>query len=88
MSRTHKHSKQKELKSRLQKRKLELNDSSSGMSIKIDSVCDHEIRKITSEFYRGNIRYGNKRHYEAYMKWKRRKAFRYKDRINKKLLIQ
>ena len=78
MSRTYKHSKQRELKSRLIKLKIELGDKSSGMQIEIDNCYDQDIRKIVSEFYRGSIRHGNKRHYKAYMKWKFRKKNRYK----------
>ena len=38
-----------------------------------DVVDDAWVR-----FWRGPIRHGNKRHYEAYMKWKSHKADRYK----------
>lgn len=78
MSRTYKHSRQRELKVSLNKRKSELGDKATGMAVSAHNCFDPIIRKINSEFYRGNLRHGNKRHYEAYMKWKLRKSYRYK----------
>lgn len=74
MSRTIKHNKQRDLKTKLQQRKVELHNS--GVDIMFDDVS----RGLNSEFSRGASRYGNKRHYESYMKWKKRKADRYAGR--------
>jgi len=78
VSRTHKHTKQQKLKTKLEKRKLELGDEGSGMSI--STYFDPEIQRAIFGFHRGSLRHGNKRKYEAYRKWKLHKKDRYEAR--------
>lgn len=79
MSNTYKHKKQRLLKTKFIERRNNLtgrNDSSLG--IPLDIWFDDEIHEIWNEFWKGSLRNGNKRRFEAGMKVKNRKSKRAK----------
>ena len=81
MSRSYGSQKQKVLKRKLIQRKLELGTFSperNPLHDTIEELSDPLVRKLSNEFWSGNLRYGNKRKYEAYMKKHARKVERKK----------
>ena len=75
MSRTNKHSRQQKLNQFIDSQQQDFSNI--------------EYRRAWTEFWSGPIRHGNKRHYEAYMKWKRHKAERYdRNRIDPQEMIE
>ena len=80
MSRTNKHTKQQTLKTKIRQRKNDVGIVSSTIMSPGDSF-DIVVNDLLNEFHHGAIRYGNKRHCDSYMKWKHRKADRYKNKV-------
>lgn len=80
MSRTNKHIKQQTLKTKIRQRKNDVGIISSTI-MRPGDCFDIVVNDLLNEFHQGAIRYGDKRHCESYMKWKRRKADRYKNKV-------
>lgn len=79
MSDTFKHKQQRRLKTKIIERRIELGGTvSTALGITSNESGDPLIGDCWHKFFNGSMRHGNKRRYEAYMKWKHRKAERYK----------